>query len=912
MKIKATILGGAAAGVLTGFAAFSSSAAVISTTPDGAFCRDGVPFYPIGNYISLAPFATNEPIPWTNLPVIVDFTCDMRKHGGMTLRPLSSLTKESFSQGECHGVPYSLVTEDGFSIYKELWQHGVGNLLQRGVRPFAYELFDEPAYHDTSSWAEKAFSRRLCELPENAPPVAAVVERLKFDEDLFADAMKKGREFLKSIDPDARTCFRPSAASFDRMNFLKANETTDLVIAPPGSDYYDTFVCLAVAGNRPVVDGETCHQTTRAAHRARTLREYARGFSASYEAHDATACPPTALLGLKDAADEIADVQDLFSTRSRGVVREVAFLVSQTTDRLDRAMKRPVLTEAREVALALLAANLPAKALFSEQLDDARLRDVKLIVAAGIDATLPETNSRLRRWVEAGGVLLTIGKTLNLTEWGEPSRDAFVTGRDGMLGKGRLIHLAKPPAPLDAPHVYLEIAESLGIRPFCRIVSAHTGQDRFGIGCVAARSPDGAGFILYNGDLVPHCIRLTPVSVGTEFADWYDVRTKRRVPRTREGDLLLCILPEDALVIRTARPGATLLPAESAEDFFVNSREWLCAQHSGVSRDAFAIDYAVAEPLNLKPAANGSLTRKFGPMPEGRRVCEGVPFKFIRADKNRGKTAVLLDAGDAAVESRGCIRAIDVLFDAPDNVAGPLFDACLEFTDGTTETITFSAPDDLRVVGWRNADGKGLRQARRMGLYPDLETRKVTFRPHQRGISLVAATTESRDVDPYVSAFRMESIRVTTWGKTRVSRRGDSLTLNVDDETEDWAGISVAFAKPLRISAHDVATKSFVIEVNLADTASGPATQSAEMPQVSLVYAKTDGRRGHGPYVGAPDDGRIDTDPQTWQELRVPLNKLIVGAAIKKGAIEVRAIYLQLRPFGSQRAGLATRMPRIE
>ena len=87
-------------------------------------------------------------------------------------------------------------------------------------------------------------------------------------------------------------------------------------------------------------------------------------------------------------------------------------------------------TYAREGALALLAARLPVKAVFEEQLDAAHLAGVKLIVAAGIDATLPKTNARLRDWVEKGGTLLTVENTLDQTEFGTLAKDAFVTGRD--------------------------------------------------------------------------------------------------------------------------------------------------------------------------------------------------------------------------------------------------------------------------------------------------------------------------------------------------------------------------------------------------------------------------------------------------------------------------------------------------
>ena len=898
---------------LVGSAASLVLAGEITTAGGGYFCRDGVPFYPIGNFIVVAPFSTNATLPGASLPSIVDFDVETHLRGGLSLEN-EKLPKTAFTAGECSDIPYSLVTPEGLSVYKKLWQDGARRLLARGWRPYAYELFDEPIYHDLSFAADAAFARSefAKRIPPDAPAVARDVERMKFEEKCFADVMKKGREYLREVDPNARTCFHPHGFSFGYVNILGANETTDVVMAPSGTDYYDAHLCLAVAGDRPIVDGEICHRQSRFMHRALVLREFARGFNASYEEHDFTTCAPDAAEGLRDAAAEIAEIQDLFRTRRRGVVREVAFLVSQPSERLRRAKGLPNSTRTREVALALLAARLPFKAIFEEQLDSEHLAGVKVIVAAGVDATLPATNDRLRLWVENGGTLLTIEEKLDRTEWGERSPNAFVTGRDCLFGKGRLIHLAKRPDAREAPAFFRDMAEKLGIYPSCRIASARTHEERFGVGLAAARTEDGACFILLNNDLTPHVLRLTPVAVGASFANWYNVSTKKRVPRAKDGDLLLKILPEEALVIRTDKPGVEVKPGETAEEFFANADKWRFDHKKKVSTEAFKIDYATAEPLSLYEAANGSLADRFGEMPEGRHVYEGVPFKLVRANRNEGKTCVLLDRGEATLESRGFVRAVDVLFSAPDGATGPLFDMELGFADGTHSVITFEAPGDTKVYGWRNSSGRGLFQARRFTTYPELESKTIRLKPRQKGVAVAAVTIERVDINPYVADLRLEALRIVTWGGLNLSRTGDVLTMHVDDRTDDWAGVSASLSRPLKISAADVAKRSLVFQVNLSDLSSGPATQPVELPQVSLVYEKTDGTRGHGPYVFDPEAEAVDTDPETWQEIRIPLWKLITGAAIRDEAVEVRAVYVQLRPFGSQRASLALRTMHIE
>ncbi len=919
--------------------AFNATGGEVSTTwlrkyrPEKSFWQGGFAI----DWADVAPgYYAN------GLPVFVDFTCAGWSHGG--LRPIEGRTpsKDAFSAGDCHFMPYSIVTEEGFALYREMWQSGARELLTHGVRPFVYELFNEPTYHDTSSAAEAEFAKLLAKLPDGVSPTVKKIARMRFDERIFARAMKRGKEALREVDPSARTCFQPLGISFGFVNPLLANATTDVVMSPTGGgDAYDALVCLAIAGDRPILDGEAYMGATRTSHRARILIEYARGFNATYyfkwgrrnrsemiwrepngpvkiaeqlpyECLNSAACPPEAFAGMKDAADDIAAVNELFTPRNRGVAQTVALLVSQATERLDRAERHPNATYTREAALALLAARLPVKAIFEEQLDAVHLEGVKLIVAAGVDATLRETNKRLLEWVEAGGVLLTVVNTLNLTECGMPAGNAFVTGRSEPLGKGRLVHFTQRPSSVAAPGEYRRIAETCGIRPTCAVADARTGEELPGVECAAAQTGTAAGFILINNDLTPRAVRVRPVSVGAKTAGtWIDVRRKSAVARTEEGDLLVRLPPGDPVVLRTVAQGSQSVrfqKAESAEGFFAGLADWFAANRTEVSTDAFWVNPSTVECVDLRRAANGALEGLFGQMPWGRRVCQGIPFEFVRVDQNDGRSGVFLDGGSVTVDARGEVSAFDVLFAAPEGAKGALFDVRLALEDGTEEAFSFSAPDDTRIEGWRNLAGKGLWLARRT-LPRSAVPRKVKslrISSRQKGIAVAAVSMERPEANPFVAAFAAESVKVSQWGGVKLEVGDDRITMGADDGTLEWSCLSGTCATPVALTADDIASRSLVFEVNQGETATGPAMQSAKLPQVMLFYTKQDASPGHGPYV-ANYSNQLDADASTWQEIRIPLRRLV-----PTDATAVTGFGAQFRPFGSQRAGVIFRALRIE
>lgn len=869
------------------------------------------------------------------LPVFVDFTCAGWSHGGLTYDPNRPPSKDAFSHGSCHFMPYSLISEEGFTLYKEMWQSGAKELREHGVKPMVYELFNEPTYEDDTPLADKLFEKFAASIPADAPPAARKVARIKFNERIFARGMKRGKEALREVDPEARTCFQPLGIGFGFVNPLLANETTDIVMTPTGGGGpYEVLACLAIAGNRPIVDGETYLGATRSYHRAAILQEYARGINGfyyfkwgrrsrrdgtwkkpngpqilaevlPYECLNPAAVKPKAFAGIKDAARDVALVNDLFTPRFRGLTNSIAVLISQPTERLDRAEKHPNATYTREAVLALLAARLPIKVVYEEQLDARHLKDVKLLVAAGVDATLPETNDRLRRWVEKGGTLLTVENKLDLTEWGEKNPSAFVTGRNQALGRGHLIHLPRRLSAREAAAYYCQVAEGLGIAPSCIITDARSGEELPDVECEAARNARGAGFILINHGLAPRAIRLNPQSVGADCRGWVDVSTRKGVTRTDAGELLVKLLPFEPVVLRGS-PRRLAQKPESPATFLAGLSDWIAANRPDASTDAYWVDSASVRLVDLSRAANVALEDVFGKIPWGRQVCEGVPFEFIRIDQNDGRSGIGLDRGAITVPSEGKANAVHVLYAVPDGAKGTLFTVHLNYADGTSAALDFAEPNDRQLVGWRNHAGKTLWMARRGNPQPGKSIASVSFEERTKGVMIAALSLEMPSENPFVAGFAEDNLNFVNWGEIKTVVKDGVVDVLVSDASSDWAGNTSALRQAIPLTTDDVTNRSFVVEVNLGETSAGAATQPAATPQFLFGYRTADGEEKTGAYV-AYRGAQVDADPTTWQTIRIPLRRLVAS-----DAVAITRINLQFRPFGSQRAGVRLRALRIE
>ena len=538
----------------------------------------------------------------SGLPTIVDFTCAGWSHGGIRFQEGRPPSRAAIPEGGAgHFMPYSLVTPEGRDLYARMWRSGAEELRSHGVHPYAYELFNEPTYSDQSPEARAAFAKFL---DNQWHGDAAAMDRawgssygsfkaasafqhpnecvglgvawLKFRERCFASGIRLGLETIRAVDPDARVAFQPLGISFGYVNVLEANRDCGVVMSPTGGrDAFDTMLLRAIADGKPIIDGETYLGHTRASHRAMVLTQWARGINASYYfkwerrlwdpalkqengfarlaekfpwmALNPVCTPTEALAGLMDAKRDIAAMEDLFGPRDHGIptTERIAVLYSQPTERLGVVAGHGNHTFTKANALALANdAHLVVDAIFEEQLPEGRLNNYRVLVAAGVDATYPETIPAIRRWVEAGGMLILAQEAMQLDEIArrapgdfpgilprEPCKaeaqrfdfrgpfyeavpyrkimfalDAgwrtlpFAALPDGTpavmerrLGKGRVYYLGvRFPNAGDEARLVAALAVECGIRPICATLDPETGSPVDGIEVQAARGADGS------------------------------------------------------------------------------------------------------------------------------------------------------------------------------------------------------------------------------------------------------------------------------------------------------------------------------------------------------------------------------------------------------------------------------------
>lgn len=387
----------------------------------------------------------------SGLPVFVDFTCARWSHGGLVYVEGKAPAKEAFADG--HFMPYSIVTPEGRQLYREMWQSGAKALLEKGVRPYVYELFNEPHYDDRSPAAVAEFERRTGgRFPDG---LARKVEWIKFREDIFAEACEAGLEAIKEVDgrPDVRTAVQPLRMFGGYINAYKANRTTGVVMSSTGgSDMFQAHCLKAVADGKPIVDGETYLGKTRSSHRNMLLTQFARGLNASYffkwdrrtgdslwnrpngglllaekfpyMALNPWAVPAEALLGIMDAKREMFAVDDLFAPRDRGVAVKVALLFSYPTWRLGLVANHPAARMIPFASEALDFAQIPHDVVFEEQLASGRLDRYGVLVAAGVEATGDGTLAKIEEWVKGGGRLIMVDEAMSLDEYANERPDA--------------------------------------------------------------------------------------------------------------------------------------------------------------------------------------------------------------------------------------------------------------------------------------------------------------------------------------------------------------------------------------------------------------------------------------------------------------------------------------------------------
>lgn len=314
---------------------------------------------------------------------------------------------------------------------------------------------------------------------------AARVEYTKFIEGCFASLCAEGADRIAKVQPGVLACFQPTFTRTRGIDLYRTNEKLGVICSPTGGNggIVEAAMLRGMADGKPIVDSEMYIGTSSNSIRNAFMTQYQRGFSVSYafkwsrrpcdwrRVHEVVqtegrwkgfklwqmwpeeslknAMKVSAynfmhpyrvttdqLLGIRTAKRDVLDVNEFFTPRDRGVPHEVAILFSTPTEHLGQAEGGHASYKLFDQAvMSLEFSHLLSDVIFEEQITNslARLGQYKVLVAPGTDATYAGTCKRVNQWVEKGGVLVLLGESMHLNEYGGKNPEAFTGIEQGKL-----------------------------------------------------------------------------------------------------------------------------------------------------------------------------------------------------------------------------------------------------------------------------------------------------------------------------------------------------------------------------------------------------------------------------------------------------------------------------------------------
>lgn len=354
------------------------------------------------------------------------------------------LPPEAWTVGHNHWMPYSIVHPKGRLIWLHMWQEAAKDLLAHGVKPWCYELLNEPACSDESAYAKQVFAAQMkarfgADWGTALTDVARRVEYAKFIEECFGSLLSEGAAWIRKVDPSALTTFQPCTIRTAGIDLFRSYRDLSVVCSQTGGrGIMEAHLLRGLADGKPIVDNEMYIGSTTNSIRGSYLDQYQRGFNVSYSFKwegnksdynfmNRKNVSPGALLGIRLAKRDIMDVNEFFTPRDRGTRRAVAVHFSSPTERLSQCTGRMGYKFFDQAICGVDFAHLNPDVIYEDQMTNgvARLSRYRVLVSAGVDATYPGTLKSIRSWVAKGGIWVVIAETAALDEYGEANPEAF-------------------------------------------------------------------------------------------------------------------------------------------------------------------------------------------------------------------------------------------------------------------------------------------------------------------------------------------------------------------------------------------------------------------------------------------------------------------------------------------------------
>ncbi len=158
---------------------------------------------------------------------------------------------------------------------------------------------------------------------------------------------------------------------------------------------------------------------------------------------------------------------------------------------------------------------------------------------------------------------------------------------------------------------------------------------------------------------------------------------------------------------------------------------------------------------------------------------------------------------------------------------------------------------------------------------------------------------QKRELD-YLDPIRLKA---GSWGGVKALLNSDMIELRLDDKSKSWSGVTLQISTPLKIPA---GASTFKFEVNGGVDQWGKQDKGGQQFQVAFNRVNEAGEKLKSIYV-TPADLTIDTDPQTWQTVTLPLDRLTT-----KDTVGITGISFQFKGLPAERSGIQLRKLRFE
>lgn len=502
------------------------------------------------------------------------------------------------------------------------------------------------------------------------------IDWAKFMEKSFAELCRDGAELVKKRVPDALVCVQPMAGDSLRFvsgtninlfevnkymnsistqtgggvafaaNTVEAKTTIDTPAAPwVGRDALSVALTRALADGKPIHDDETYYGSFGAASVYQELMhgignssifEWGkRGYEWKTEENGRKSAEkfpwyilnpyayPTEKLGsILETRKNILALSEFFVPRSRGISTPLAVMISYPTERMSGYTGRLSSNYANTVAGALLFSHYAFDGLFEEQLKSDRANRYRVIFAAGIKNTYPQSNVILEHWIRSGGILVGFLDTMNSDEYGHPIKTPF----------DLQIKESKSAAPIEWKlQRHEKIPGKLSGFPACdleqesgwEIIGSSMSRKKLGDGWIyfiGVRFPDYSlaavlGGILSQHGILPQC-EIVKAENPAELAPGIEAAASER-----DGIYALILLNHDKYpkLIKVRPPAGK--PSEASADIL--HKELLSPEADG----SYLIAIAPQEAFSLYFAQNNKiLTEKYGALPSISSAIQGERF----------------------------------------------------------------------------------------------------------------------------------------------------------------------------------------------------------------------------------------------------------------------------------------------